>query len=111
MSQSGLISTDFGVAANYRNYELVLFCLLGLTSGLIAAVWVQLHARFTRYRRHLSQCDTTLGMLERMGYPLLIVVAFVTAVMSFPTFLGPYMAMDDISVANSLFGPLRSTHG
>jgi chloride channel 2 len=111
MSQSGLIATDFGVAANYRNYELLLFCLLGATAGLIAAVWVQLHARFIRYRKRLSQKDTMMGMLERMRYPLLVLVSLLTALVSFPNFLGPYMAMDDISIANSLFGPLRATHG
>jgi len=111
MSQSGLISTDFGIAANYRNYELLLFCLLGAALGLIAAVWVQLHARFVRYRKRVARRETLLGMMERMGYPFVLFTSFMTAVITFPSFLGPYMAMDDISVSNSLFGPLHATHG
>lgn len=111
MSQSGLIATDFGIAANYRNYELVLFCMLGGLLGLIAATWVQLHGRLLRYRQRLARRDSFLGTLERMQYPLLALVAILTAMLSFPGFLGPYMAMDDISIANSLFGPLRATHG
>jgi len=111
MSQSGLIATDFGIAANYRNYELLLFTFVGALCGITAATWVQLHARFVRFRKRLSRKDTTMGMLERMGYPLLLAVSIFTAVMTFPSFLGPYMAMDDISISNSLFGPLRATHG
>ena len=65
---------------------------------------LQLHARFVRFRKRLSRKDTTMGMLERMGYPLLLAVSIFTAVMTFPSFLGPYMAMDDISISNSLFG-------
>jgi len=111
LMDSGVMATDFGAAGNYQNYELLLFCFLGVIAGLISAAWVQLHARFCRYRKRVAQREGILSTLERMQWPLLVATSLLTATLSFPLFLGKYMSLDDIELSNSLFGPLKETHG
>jgi len=111
MGGAGIVATDFGIHGNYEFYELFLFCMLGAVLGLLSAAWVQLNARVWRYRARIGHRTGLDGVLERMGWPLVVAVTLVTAVVTYPFFLGEYMALDDITLANSLFGPLKSSGG
>merc|ERR1712166_619658 len=110
LSKTALLRTDFGIDSTYHNYEIILFIMVGVIMGFLAALWVTWHAKFVRFWRGKVSRTSYHGMLR--DFCLMIVVGITVGAISFPQLIGYYMSMDEIRVTNSIFGPaIREDEG
>eukprot|EP00656_Telonema_subtile_P044385 TRINITY_DN50649_c0_g1_i1.p1 TRINITY_DN50649_c0_g1~~TRINITY_DN50649_c0_g1_i1.p1 ORF type:complete len:723 (-),score=122.33 TRINITY_DN50649_c0_g1_i1:156-2324(-) len=104
LSKTALMRTDFGIDTSYSNYEIICFTMTGVVMGFLAALWVTMHAKFTRYWQQKASRTSYHGLLG--DFLLMLFVSIVVGVLTFPQLIGFYMSMDDVRVTNSIFGPV-----
>merc|ERR1712166_291298 len=97
LSKTALLRTDFGIDSTYHNYEIILFIMVGVIMGFLAALWVTWHAKFVRFWRGKVSRTSYHGMLR--DFCLMIVVGITVGAISFPQLIGD---IDSILVKSKL---------
>lgn len=88
-SVSALFKTNFNTQYPFEPIELLAFCFVGATCGLGGAAYVRLHRDLVLFfRRHKTLSD--FFQQNRFIYP--IAVTLTIAVITFPPFLGQFIA-------------------
>ncbi|GLH07555.1 Uncharacterized protein GBIM_13030 [Gryllus bimaculatus] len=88
---TAVFGTNFTLDFPFDPQELIVFALIGAISGLGGAFYVWMHRQYVLFMRRNKKMTTFLQK-NRFLYPG--IVSLIVATVSFPLFLGQYMAGD-----------------